>query len=261
MGKLLKAVLLLALLGGAGTYVLVRQFAPGKTPAEKVENTKQELRNVREMVEAALPKAPPGGEGAGLDSILGSGAKALAPSETAPRELEGTVEASAPAVPPGHPAAPPSAPARPGAAAAPAAAPAAGPAPEAGRPTVHVVAAGETLNLIADRYLGSSGAWPRIVEANPGMDPDRLRVGQKLNIPPDPAAAAAAPAPPAAPAPAAATARKYKVKPGDTLSAIARRELGDEKLWKEIPPLNPGMDPDRLCAGKEIVLPGEAGRR
>lgn len=261
MGKLIKAAVLLVLLGGVGTYVLVRQFAPGKTPAEKVENTKKELRNVREMVEAALPKAPPGEEGTGLGAILGAAARPEgAPS--APREVEGTVEASAPAEapavapPPGPVAAPP----KPAPPAVSPSNPPPAPKAEPPAPRTHVVAAGETLNLIASRYYGSSGAWTRIVEANPGVDPDRLRIGQKLVIPGDRPAEAAPPAP-AEPRPAPAEARRtYKIKPGDTLIAIARRELGDENRWKEIPPLNPGMDADRLSAGKEIVLPAGAGR-
>ncbi len=50
----------------------------------------------------------------------------------------------------------------------------------------HTVATGETLSAIAERYLGSKGAWKRLYEANKdaiGSDPAKLKVGTKLVIP------------------------------------------------------------------------------
>ena len=56
------------------------------------------------------------------------------------------------------------------------------------RPTgnTHTVATGETLSVIAERYLGSKGAWKRLYDANKGAigsDPAKLKVGTKLVIP------------------------------------------------------------------------------
>lgn len=56
------------------------------------------------------------------------------------------------------------------------------------RPTgnTHTVATGETLSAIAERYLGSKGAWKRLYDANKdaiGSDPAKLKVGTKLVIP------------------------------------------------------------------------------
>lgn len=56
------------------------------------------------------------------------------------------------------------------------------------RPTgsTHTVASGETLSAIAERYLGSKGAWKRLYDANKdaiGSDPAKLKVGTKLVIP------------------------------------------------------------------------------
>jgi nucleoid-associated protein YgaU len=51
----------------------------------------------------------------------------------------------------------------------------------------HTVAAGESLSLIAQKYYDSQNEWPRIYRANKaiiGDDPNRIRVGQKLTIPP-----------------------------------------------------------------------------
>jgi LysM repeat protein len=42
---------------------------------------------------------------------------------------------------------------------------------------------------------------------------------------------------------------------GDTLKAIARRELGDGERWKEIVDLNPGLSPSKLAVGQVLLLP------
>ncbi|MFY9345148.1 MAG: LysM peptidoglycan-binding domain-containing protein, partial [Planctomycetota bacterium] len=62
---------------------------------------------------------------------------------------------------------------------------------------------------------------------------------------------AATPATPAAPARIA-----YLVRDKDTLESVARAKLGSAALWPEIVKLNPGLEPTRVRAGKEIWLPG-----
>lgn len=47
----------------------------------------------------------------------------------------------------------------------------------------------------------------------------------------------------------------YTVKAGDTLSSIAKSKLGDEARWKEIVPLNPGLQPDKLQPNQSLWLP------
>ncbi len=49
--------------------------------------------------------------------------------------------------------------------------------------TVHVVRKGDTLWSLAVKYLGSGRRWKDIRDANPGIDPKKLLVGQKLVIP------------------------------------------------------------------------------
>lgn len=49
----------------------------------------------------------------------------------------------------------------------------------------HEVAPGERLSDIARRYYGRADAWPRLVEANPGLNPRLLRAGQKIRVPSD----------------------------------------------------------------------------
>jgi nucleoid-associated protein YgaU len=45
------------------------------------------------------------------------------------------------------------------------------------------------------------------------------------------------------------------VRPNDTLSEIALRELGSSRRWQEIQAVNPGLDPARLRSGQTIALP------
>ena len=59
----------------------------------------------------------------------------------------------------------------------------------------------------------------------------------------------------------------YVVQRGDSLSRIAKRELGDEAAWRELYYLNRSRikDPDRIPTGLQLTLPGssvvnEAGR-
>ena len=47
----------------------------------------------------------------------------------------------------------------------------------------HVVQPGETLGMIADWYTGKSSNWKQIVDVNPGLRPERMRVGQIVLIP------------------------------------------------------------------------------
>ncbi len=58
--------------------------------------------------------------------------------------------------------------------------------------------------------------------------------------------------------PKRAATRIYKVRKGDTLGAIAQKQLGSTSHVGAIEKLNPGLDVDRLSIGKMIVLPGSA---
>lgn len=50
-------------------------------------------------------------------------------------------------------------------------------------PTVHQIAAGETLVHIAEKYYGDRLGWMDIARANPEHDPSTLRIGDELIIP------------------------------------------------------------------------------
>lgn len=68
----------------------------------------------------------------------------------------------------------------------PLASPGASPSPARGEQT-YTVEAGDTLATIADKFYGDSTAWRKIYDANKsavGDDPDKLKVGTQLRIPP-----------------------------------------------------------------------------
>ena len=57
--------------------------------------------------------------------------------------------------------------------------------PEAPTERYHMVAAGDTLGHIAQKYYGKAGEYMKIFEANRDIldDPNLIKVGQKLKIP------------------------------------------------------------------------------
>lgn len=58
----------------------------------------------------------------------------------------------------------------------------------------------------------------------------------------------------------ASQAGPYVVRRGDTLSAIAQRELGDPNRWREIAQANGIRDPRSLMPGQQLVIPAAATR-
>lgn len=47
----------------------------------------------------------------------------------------------------------------------------------------YLVQAGDTLFTIAAKLYGDGNLWTRIRDANPGVDPNNLQLGQQLQIP------------------------------------------------------------------------------
>lgn len=163
---------------------------------------------------------------------------------------------------------------------------AAAPAPAAAAAATeeYVVKPGDTLFLISKRTNYRMGA---IIAANPGLNPERIRVGQKIKLPGDAAAPApavaksAAPASKApakgakvmqaaAPAPAAANTKapvktknafvayegptkEYVVKSGDSLGKIAMENGISIRALKA---LN-GLKKDSLRVGQKLKVPSE----
>jgi len=109
---------------------------------------------------------------------------------------------------------------------------------------------------IAMKIWGDGNKWHVIAKANPGLlDPGKLMPGQMLLIPP-----LARVAPTTRPGPGGGVTTRaageiYKIKDGDILESIAKAKYGDGTLWREIVKVNPGLDPNHLKIGQEIVLP------
>lgn len=126
----------------------------------------------------------------------------------------------------------------------------------------YAVRPGDTLEGIARRELGDVRLVGALVDLNRDRlrDPDVLRSGQTLRMPcigetsPTERIAAEAVQAVAATAPCD---RRYAVQPGDTLGAIARRELGSARRIGELVELNRDSvrNPDILRTGQRLRLP------
>jgi nucleoid-associated protein YgaU len=128
-------------------------------------------------------------------------------------------------------------------------------APDDGAAREHVVESGETLADISEKYYNTTRYWKKIVAANPGIDPNMLKVGEKLVIP------AISHAPPASHGEGggAPVEGGYTVQAGDSYYRIAQKELGNASRWKEIEKLNPDIEPSELHVGQVIKLPSKQG--
>ena len=127
----------------------------------------------------------------------------------------------------------------------------------------HVVASGETLGDISKIHYGTTTRWREIAAANGNLDPTRLKVGQKLQIPPDTRSGSSSTSSSSSSGAtrvrsSSSGTREYTIKRGDTLGEIAQRELGTATRWREIQTMNPGLNPMRLVVGKKIQLPASS---
>ena len=119
---------------------------------------------------------------------------------------------------------------------------------DGGRHHHHEVRPGDDLWSLAERYYGDGRDWRKIAAANPTVltgGPDRLQVGWRLRIPDlDDGLARDG-------------GRLVTVRRGDTLSAIAERELGAAARWTDIFHVNRAQlrDPDELAVGMRLMLP------
>jgi len=122
----------------------------------------------------------------------------------------------------------------------------------------YTVKDGDTLEGIARRELGSSRYVGAIREANPLADLDRLRSGRVIRIPVDPENIQGKPVDPPKTEPAAEPVPvEYTVRPGDTLSGIAKRHYGSVRFAEFIYEANRGVlsSPDDLREGQKLKLP------
>ena len=118
---------------------------------------------------------------------------------------------------------------------------------------IYHVEPGDRLDKISMKFYETHHRHKAILEANPGLDPKRMRPGQKIVIPhlldhgPKPKTVFISRP--------VASSREYVVQRGDVLSRIAERELGSMKLVPKILEMNPGLKPARLKVGQSLRLP------
>jgi nucleoid-associated protein YgaU len=132
----------------------------------------------------------------------------------------------------------------------------------------HTIAEGETFSKLAIKYYNDKNKWTVIGQANPGVDPTRLKIGQVIRVPAleqhaserrdnvERLEAAKAEQPkPTAEAPAAT--RKITTEEGDTLGEISDRVYGTSRRWNDIYEANKGLlkSPDRVPVGVVLVIP------
>lgn len=110
--------------------------------------------------------------------------------------------------------------------------------PECRNGFFYVIRPGDTLYRLGQRFGVSVDA---ILRANPGIDPDRLRIGQRICIP-----SADQPLPPCE------NGVYYTIRSGDTLYALAQRF---NVSVASIISANPGIDPNNLRVGQTICIP------
>jgi nucleoid-associated protein YgaU len=127
-------------------------------------------------------------------------------------------------------------------------------------PATYTIKPGDTLSAIAIRLYNDERRWVDIAQANPTVDPIRLRVGQVLRLP-GASGSAASPAPSATRATTAANGAAgstYTVRSGDTLSSIAQKTLGDRSKWRAIYNLNRaaiGPNENNIDEGMVLKIP------
>jgi nucleoid-associated protein YgaU len=124
----------------------------------------------------------------------------------------------------------------------------------------YTVEAGDSLSSIALTVYGSANRWVEIAQANPLVDPNRLRVGQEIKLP-DLRGGAVAAAPGEAGEDLPRRGATYTVKAGDTLSSIAKQYYNSASKWELLYQANRraiGDDPGNVRVGMELLIPPPA---
>lgn len=108
------------------------------------------------------------------------------------------------------------------------------------------ISKGDTFALLAKRFRVSTKA---LIQANPGANPARLRIGQKILIPPSATANPSSVA--ATPSETAIDSRFYTVKSGDSLTRLASIFGTTPKAIRT----ENGLTTDRINVGQKLKIP------
>ena len=138
------------------------------------------------------------------------------------------------------------------------------PAPGPPRYVDYTVKPDDTMWTIAQQWLGDADRWVAIARANAAINPHRLRVGQRLRLPPVRGSVPAALPPRERTDPTTARraadrrATLHTVRSGDTLTGIAERYYRQADNWRLIYEHNRatiGRNPNRLKVGTRLQIP------
>jgi len=127
------------------------------------------------------------------------------------------------------------------------------PAAPFGAPTEYTIANGDNFSTVARKFHVSVKA---IMDANPGVEPTKLKIGQKINIP-APVTSVSQGTNPSAASPAGgggAGEQTYTVKSGDSLTKIAS-QFGT--TVKAIRSAN-NLKTDRIVVGQKLKIPAKS---
>lgn len=145
-----------------------------------------------------------------------------------------------------------------------AAEPAPAPAPA---PTVYTIQKGDTVSILSKRFNVRMEA---IEKANPGLNRDKVRIGQKINIPAVSGEVKAEPAAKLPPAPKGEAkpepktveeytgpVKEYVVKAGDTLGGIAYANGINIRQLKKLNNIPMGQQNNTVRIGQKLKIPAE----
>jgi LysM repeat protein len=137
---------------------------------------------------------------------------------------------------------------------------------------------GESLSMIAQWYTGNAENWKVLAKINPGIDPNRIQMGERVRVPenlmktknPMPERFVALKPKPSKPKKTTSeTPKTINTKPpptpapyehkvrwsGESLSIIAKWYTGSVENWKALSKANPKINPSRIHKGQKIRIP------
>ena len=122
---------------------------------------------------------------------------------------------------------------------------------------IYTVRDGDNGFWSVSKYMYGDGKYMDVIAgANPDADPESLRAGQKLTVPPLPEKYLPKAKLPARTPDLALGERIYVVKKGDAgFWGVSVSVYGHGKHWKTIAKANPGVDSDSLRPGQKLVIP------
>jgi len=114
---------------------------------------------------------------------------------------------------------------------------------------------GETFTTISKWYTGNSGNAKALVSANPGINPNRIRIGSQVKIP-EGVLKTRDPMSPAFADKHLPGYYEHKIRwPGETLSVVSKWYTGRYNNWKKLINHNPEINPKRIKIGQKIYIP------